>query len=592
MKPIQKFLIKVLEILFGTTLKKLAAFGLAYLGMNEISVETVNRFAENVGSFFQPGRIRELIISAINLVGEYMGTDDIWVKSIIGLITLLLVLWLIYEEYLKYTFNRKDVPVIEIKEGKLYFFGVAQEKLGWLAYRRLNWAYNVSFRLQAMPIHVPIGERLKLKHYQKLQYEFPGEAVSSSSKKLSKTGIVRHIIKNILTAEGGSQITFILGDSGMGKSMVLLKVYHDYLFPSWRFSKGQYQILLIRHRDFEEKRRQWEVNKLDSQQTILLIDALDEDATAYDSGEQLAASLQQLDNYGFYRILITCRIQFFASRLREPSQDFGKVYVTGFSKRTVRRYIRKRFPFRGWRFGNFRLRRRARRIIRQNQEIAGRPLIIDWICELVAEVDKGQLAPQNLDYPYQLYERLIGLWYKREKKTLERYGFQVSFTQVQQWMEALAIHFYEHPMLNNQLGEHLLKDLFPEKVIAEGKQEQVKAYLQQGRTRSLLSRDESGYFFFAHRSIWEIIMTRLLFDGYKVNYDAIRVGRYEAIQDFYNQMCWEEIVPASRFPRLDAHQKRQINLYCKEDLIRWLRSRHTVDPAFAYQKVQGPFTTI
>ena len=150
--------------------------------------------------------------------------------------------------------------------------------------------------------------------------------------------------------------------------------------------------------------------------TILLLDGFDEDPLAV--GQQK----ERLQNFvtattDFRKIIITSRIQFFRNRKDEPLEtelfegsgdhqeiQFERLYLSLFSNKDVRQYLRRKFPF--YRFGK---RRRARKIVLTSPSLMARPMLLNYIDDLLEDPNV------NYSFGYQIYAKLLDKWAEREK---------------------------------------------------------------------------------------------------------------------------------------------------------------------------------
>ena len=115
---------------------------------------------------------------------------------------------------------------------------------------------------------------------------------------------------------------FILADSGMGKSSVLMMLKLAHINSFW--PKG-YQCVLLKLGPETIA----EIESIRSKRnTILLLDALDEDPLAWDKIEDRLSDLLAA-SHNFRRVIISCRTQFFSAG-RDPFNHKGRVEVGGF----------------------------------------------------------------------------------------------------------------------------------------------------------------------------------------------------------------------------------------------------------------------
>lgn len=114
----------------------------------------------------------------------------------------------------------------------------------------------------------------------------------------------------------GSNQMFILADAGMGKTSLLLMLKLWHLFDFW---PKRYDCLLLKLGASSLERI---INHQGKAETVLLLDALDEDPWARGRiAERLKELLDASRNYR--QVLITCRTQFFPPTGLSPFGDPG-----------------------------------------------------------------------------------------------------------------------------------------------------------------------------------------------------------------------------------------------------------------------------
>ena len=168
-------------------------------------------------------------------------------------------------------------------------------------------------------------------------------------------------------SESFGKYYIILADSGMGKTTFLVRLYRDYILKInlRRRKKLSICFVTLTESDFLSKIKSVEK----PEKTILLLDALDENTEAINDCDAFLKQLLETTKR-FNKIVITCRTQFFSNQRSEPrktglihagtgnkSSEFIRKYITPFSDREVKQYLRKRFRFR------FKFRKEAKRIV-------------------------------------------------------------------------------------------------------------------------------------------------------------------------------------------------------------------------------------
>ncbi|MCP4373206.1 MAG: hypothetical protein GY797_34640 [Deltaproteobacteria bacterium] len=142
----------------------------------------------------------------------------------------------------------------------------------------------------------------------------------------------------------------VFADSGMGKTTFLLNLYLSY---SRRIFRKKYKIRLfpLGHPNTHAKIAQ--IPDSESYNTILLLDAFDEDSKAVHNYKARLAELIR-DVQDFRKVVITCRTQFFPSEKDEPRETgilkcggqkgfhaFHKFYISPFDDNDIELYLKK-----------------------------------------------------------------------------------------------------------------------------------------------------------------------------------------------------------------------------------------------------------
>jgi len=218
--------------------------------------------------------------------------------------------------------------------------------------------------------------------------------------------------------DGRTQL-FILSDAGMGKTSLLMMIRLMHLNAFW--PKGYDCRLLKFGPETLEQVRAYS----DQQHTVLLLDALDEDPTAWGRIEgRLIEILNATRNYR--RVILSCRTQFFPETAADAFGRPGRVQVGGytcpmvflslFDDDQVDAYLRRRFPDslaeRLFRRENP-VRLRAARVVGSMQSLRFRPLLLAHIQDIL---DAGERDWDS----YSLYEALVDRWLAREEVKLRR----------------------------------------------------------------------------------------------------------------------------------------------------------------------------
>ncbi len=291
----------------------------------------------------------------------------------------------------------------------------------------------------------------------------------------------------------------LLADSGMGKTTALLNYYAKHLR---KWLKPKYKVALV---PLSNPNADDQIQAIEDQpNTVLLLDALDEDTLAMvDYKERLRLLLKA--TAAFRTVVMSCRTQFFSKDEEIPKQTgiikvsaraageeaeycFQKIYLSPFSDTQVNKYIRRRYPF--WRKEQ---RRRAKQMVLKIPHLTARPM-------LLAHVDDLIKTRQEYHFASELYEAMVKAWIERER------GF-IDADALNQFSERLAVDIYINRFTRKaeRIQKSELTDLAKDWGIP------LEDWKLTGR--SLLNRDAEGNFKFAHRSIMEYLFVKRFMAG-------------------------------------------------------------------------------
>lgn len=278
----------------------------------------------------------------------------------------------------------------------------------------------------------------------------------------------------------------VLGESGMGKSTFLQKLYLKYHRKMFKVHKIAFCTLtnspdVCLWTDIKNKSN-----------TILLLDSLDEDQkVVFNYEERIAQIINSTKE--FYKVVITCRTQFFQDEQSEPKDtflisyntqnkksQFYKIYISKFNDKDIDIFLNKRYKHQEEKINQ------AKAIIEKCSDIMARPMILSYIDELIKR-------PEKYSCITDIYGKLIYEWLHREpgnEKLLEQFANRVM----------------RYMFMNNV--SFITKDV----IISLCKKEDIEIINPiLARTRSLLNRNSKGEYRFAHKSIYE----------YLISYEAI-----------------------------------------------------------------------
>jgi uncharacterized protein YjbI with pentapeptide repeats len=300
----------------------------------------------------------------------------------------------------------------------------------------------------------------------------------------------------------GSNVMFILSDAGMGKTALLAMIKLSHMTSSWP---------KIKHCELRKLGKE-PINEIRTiknhhRETLLLLDALDEDPSAYGRvKERLEEILRATQD--FQRVIITCRTQFFplASIESEVHEWHGKVTVCGFTCLAkylsifddiqVDQYLSKRFPEKKRFFRRNKeletKKDKAKEIIANMGYLRCRPMLLAHIEDLIEETE---LQQQELNNEYIIYKALVNRWLNRERTKFN------NTTPTKQLWDACKILATEMQLNGKRtINENELEEL--KKTNAQVKPVETIDF----KGLSLLNRNSDGDYRFSHYSIQEFLV--------------------------------------------------------------------------------------
>ncbi|MCP5085796.1 MAG: hypothetical protein GY952_03180 [Rhodobacteraceae bacterium] len=314
--------------------------------------------------------------------------------------------------------------------------------------------------------------------------------------------VINEFLSGDVTLRGGRTQMFILSDAGMGKTSLLMMLKLTHLTAFW--PKG-YDCLLLKLGDDTLNIVEQHGNKA---QTVLLLDALDEDPLAWGNIEERLLAILKASEH-FRRVIISCRTQFFPETGADPFGNPGRVEVGGyicpmmflslFDENQVGAYLEKRFPLRWYdprSYGNRALRARAEVVMASMQSLRFRPLLLAHVRDILRAEDREWNA-------YRLYEALVEAWLLREETKLRK---QLDNPPDKEALWSVCATVAQH--LQQRGSRTLSRIELDELVRGLPPVAHLKAFDAGGR--SLLNRNAEGAYRFSHYSIQEFLVAHAL----------------------------------------------------------------------------------
>jgi formylglycine-generating enzyme required for sulfatase activity len=319
---------------------------------------------------------------------------------------------------------------------------------------------------------------------------------------------------------GGHQHLFILSDAGMGKTSLLLMIRLSHLFSFW---PKRYRCELLKLGPDTLERIAGMEHKAD---TVLLLDALDEDPTAWGRIEERLLELIRASD-ACRRVILSCRTQFFPAGGADPFGRPGRVEIGGwtcpmlflslFDDAQVDAYLRKRFPDKLHQRLLARenpIRQRAVALVKPMRSLRFRPLLLSHIESIVSAKDdvlSVQQATPDADWnAYRLYEALVQTWLLREERKLSR---QFRAQSIQPPDAAALLDLCALIAVHLQVVGRRELPLADLAMLRERHSAARHLSDLDVGGRSLLNRNAEGEYRFSHYSIQEFLVVRAIVTG-------------------------------------------------------------------------------
>jgi uncharacterized protein YjbI with pentapeptide repeats len=300
--------------------------------------------------------------------------------------------------------------------------------------------------------------------------------------------------EHAVKGDGRTQM-FVLSDAGMGKTSFLMMMKLSDLTSFW---PKKYKCVIAKIGKNTVSFIQDITNK---QNTILLLDALDEDSDAWGNYRERVLELLQATTK-FRRVIITCRTQFFPNEEIDPFKRIGRIkianfvcpmiYLSLFDDTQVNEYLEKRFCKNNEKII------KAKKIINSMGSLRFRPL-------LLAHID-GFLDSEIASWSeYQILKVLIDTWLMREEGKLYEQGRAISHSLLLKACVTVAAIMQKGR--SREISETEL-----EKLVNIYPFLKPLEFIEFGG-RSLLNRTCDGGYRFSHYAIQEFINAYGLIDN-------------------------------------------------------------------------------
>lgn len=356
--------------------------------------------------------------------------------------------------------------------------------------------------------------RTKYQNVAPSEDDEPGRTYIASAKNKMIPLFLNKAFKN---DKDDAKYYLILADAGMGKTTFMINLYLAYKWQ-WRWWNRRYDIKML---PLGHPASLKDLEKMDNEakkNTILLLDALDEDSEAVKDYQKRMQEVLDVA-WRFREIVVTCRTQFFPSKEEEPTNTgyfkfggkggefkFQKLYVSVFDNKDINRYLLKKFSI--WNPLVWKKLRKARKIVKKSPNLVMRPMLLSHIEDLVEQ-------DNEFKHTFEIYEVMIEKWIEREAEKphiKETYGSLEKFKeQLFAFSQSLAVDLYLHQGIRG--GLYISKDEEIKSVsnmqLSDLEVSMEVSLKESGwRSRSLLNRNADGFYKFSHKSILEYFLAK------------------------------------------------------------------------------------
>lgn len=335
------------------------------------------------------------------------------------------------------------------------------------------------------------------------------------------------------------RVYMVLAGSGMGKTTFMVNVFCHYVKQNMTRKGMNLDIRLLRLDDekvLDDIKKISEDGSIKPEKTILLLDALDENRYASGNFVEFKQKLEAaMEPFGL--VMITCRDQFFDNEKSIPTStswvsvtkdknliSYNKIYISPFSDEDIKKYLALKYK-------NKRKRKQASQIAEKCKDLMARPLLLSYMDDLL----DGNFEFKTI---YEIYRVLIDKWLQREvnkiqsedarceqKKMLYHFSVRIARTIYENWKDTKSM------LLSPEQMEDFMTRFNYSKVPYELKR------------RSLINRNVSGYYKFAHKSFLEFFLAQEYFHNPTSNFEFKGM---DMARRFYEEMCisafwdWQE----------------------------------------------------
>lgn len=355
------------------------------------------------------------------------------------------------------------------------------------------------------------------------------------------------------------RVYMVLAGSGMGKTTFMVNVFCRYVKQNMTRKGMNLDIRLLRLDDekvLDDIKKISEDGSIKPEKTILLLDALDENRYASGNFVDFKQKLEDsMEPFGL--VMITCRDQFFDNEKSIPTStswvsvtkdknliSYNKIYISPFSDEDIKKYLALKYK-------NKKKRKQASQIAEKCKVLMARPLLLSYMDDLL----DGNFEFKTI---YEIYRVLIDKWLQREvnkiqseearseqKKMLYHFSVRIARTIYENWKDTKSM------LLSPEQMEDFMTRFNYSKVPYELKR------------RSLINRNVSGYYKFAHKSFLEFFLAQEYFHNPTSNFEFEGM---DMARRFYEEMCISDFKNWQRNNYIELEQVKN-KRYGDEDCL-------------------------
>lgn len=417
------------------------------------------------------------------------------------------------------------IAIIGILIGTMipFIWKLIRNIINWFRQRKLNKDLHPFFSLQEIKKATQYFIPTQCQNVDPSREYEPKKSYAFATKEPLIPFFIRRVFTN---GDQDNRFYIILGDSGMGKTTLMINLYLKYI-NLIRRKKYKIKLLPLGFPEIDS----YISNIEDKENTILLLDAFDEDNLAVmDHRERMNDLINKIIN--FRVIIFTCRTQFFPTESDEPGETgifkfgtekgshvFRKMYISPFDNKDIKKYLNKKFSF-----FNFRKKNIAKRIVENSPNLMVRPMLLSYIDDFIS-------SKKQYENSYSIYEEMINKWIERESKRIQLNNREKFKEELYKFTKEIAMDIFE----NRNIRKGLFINSDDIKPFAE--KHKIELNEMEMKSRSLLNRNAKGQYKFSHKSILEYYFAlESLKDINRIN--ILKEENFDIAQKFFKEMLW------------------------------------------------------